>query len=253
MQIIDFIYSLPGLVWGSVWPQWSFSLVGFLLIYVLFRGFFIKRRVQSKTFTRKQFGYEVIFSILTLTFGNLIGNAIDYLISIGWASVSEAPVDGALFAQILFQFAVYFVLFDAYFYFLHRLMHSDYFYWIHKHHHRSITPNPLTAFSFHPLEALMTGGFVVIMVVLFDLHLYSIIAVNAYGVINSVIVHCGHEVYPSWWYKNKYSKYYISTTYHDVHHSTYNYNFGAFTTFWDRLFGTMHPSFDNGELKMDNG
>ncbi len=101
------------------------------------------------------------------------------------------------------QFFLYFVLFDIYFYFMHRLFHTKLLYWMHKYHHRSMAPDPLAAFSFHPLEGLLTGGFVPLMVLVFHLHIYAIIAATTYGVLNSVLIHSGHEIFPHGWYRKR--------------------------------------------------
>jgi lathosterol oxidase len=123
-------------------------------------------------------------------------------------------------------------------------MHTRALYWAHKVHHRSVAPDPLSAFSFHPLEGLLTGGFIVLMAIVFHVHVYTLIAANAYGIITSVLIHSGYEVFPRWWYENRLSRWYITPTFHDRHHSRFRYNFGGFLTVWDRLFGTTDPNFD---------
>jgi sterol desaturase/sphingolipid hydroxylase (fatty acid hydroxylase superfamily) len=89
------------------------------------------------------------------------------------------------------------------------------------------------------------------MVLLFNLHVYAIIAANLYGVISSVFVHSGHEIFPRSWYQKTVGRFSITPMYHDHHHTTYRYNYGAFTSIWDRLFHTMHPTFeaDYGKLQ----
>jgi Delta7-sterol 5-desaturase len=232
-------------VWGSIWHQWIFSLVAFALIYGAFRGYFRQRKIQGRPWSWKIFRYEVLFSALGLGIGGTcVGKLTGYLVDVGIASIDEGPVTLAALPTIAWQFALYVVLFDIYFYFLHRLMHTDLLWWIHRHHHVSESPDPLTAFSFHPVEAFITGGFVPLMLIFFNLHLASVIAVNLYGILNSVAVHSGHEIFPRWWYRGRISRFYISPMYHDRHHSLYHYNFGAFTNIWDRLFGTMAPSFE---------
>jgi len=75
--------------------------------------------------------------------------------------------------------------------------------------------------------------------------------VNFYGVLSSVLVHSGHEIFPRWWYrKGLPSKFYISPMFHDRHHTAYRTNFGAFTTIWDRIFGTVHPNLEADYMKL---
>jgi sterol desaturase/sphingolipid hydroxylase (fatty acid hydroxylase superfamily) len=34
-----------------------------------------------------------------------------------------------------------------------------------------------------------------------------------------------------------------TATSHNQHHRTFSYNYGLYTLFWDRLFGTLHPRY----------
>ena len=244
MIALGWIFFALEKTWGSVWPRWLVAGIGLVLIYGIFRRFFARRKIQhAKKWDWPQFGYEVLFSAFMLGIANFIGVAVRFLVDRGYARILTEPLSWSTLGTIAWQFAVYFVLFDIYFYFLHRLMHTKALFWVHKVHHRSKVPDPLTAFSFHPIEGLLTGGFVPLMVFFFDLHVYAIVIVNLYGVINSVLVHSGHEIFPRWWYRKSVSKWYLSPMFHDRHHIRWRHNFGAFTTIWDRLFGTMHPDF----------
>src|SRR5439155_26785987 len=72
--------------------------------------------------------------------------------------------------------------------------------------------------------------------------LYAIVAVNAYGIVNSLMLHSGREFFPARWYRGRLSRFYITPYYHDAHHQLYRCNFGAFTNIWDRVFGTVMPN-----------
>ena len=68
----------------------------------------------------------------------------------------STPIDWWLLAR---QFLVYFVLFDCYYYFLHRfLFHGSWGWKMHKVHHDSHVCAPSTGFSFHWFEGVVTGG-----------------------------------------------------------------------------------------------
>jgi len=34
-----------------------------------------------------------------------------------------------------------------------------------------------------------------------------------------------------------------ATTHHDLHHSSFHYNYGLYFTWWDRMMGTEHPAY----------
>ncbi len=251
MEILRFVGDMLVDAWDSVWPRWVFAAGGFVIIYLLFRRWFRHRRIQEKRITANQIGYEILHSILALSISNLIGIAVTLMVDNNYAKVLTQPVDLPTFWLIVGQFFLYFFLFDAYYYLLHRVMHTKALFWVHRYHHHTTNPNPLTAFSFHPVEALLTGGFVPLMILVFHFHVVAIISATTFGVVSSVIVHSGHEVFPRWWYKKgKLTRYYISPLFHDRHHVSFRHNFGAFTTIWDRVFGTVEPDFDDRYLAL---
>jgi len=144
------------------------------------------------------------------------------------------------------EFLVYFAAFDFYYYMLHRFfLHSKFGWWIHKHHHKSFFSAPSTGFSFHPLEALITGGFNPLLAYLLNFHQSTVIVCQVYGISNTIFVHLGYEIVPRWWYSSPFTRWYLSSVFHDVHHSKVHCNFGGFTTIYDYLFGTVHHDFEN--------
>lgn len=246
MEVLRFLGDMFVEAWESIWPRWAFAAGGFVVVYILFRAWFKRRKIQDKRITAHQIGYEVLYSVVTLSVTNLIGISIRLMVDAGYAEVLTRPIDGPTFGLIVGQFLLYFFLFDFYYYWLHRLMHTKVLFWVHRYHHHTTNPNPLTAFSFHPIEGLLTGGFVPLMILVFNFHVTAIIAATTFGVISSVLVHCGHEVFPRWWYKrNRISRFWISPMFHDRHHVSFRHNYGAFTTIWDRVFKTVEPTFDD--------
>lgn len=231
-----------GAVSGNIWPALLAAFIALFLIYVPFRKFFASRKVQPSPIDWRQLQYEVVFAILTLGAGVLTQLALQYLIQHKHATLLTTPLSSSIAALIVFQVVLYLALYDIYFYFLHRLFHIDLLYkTLHKYHHKTESPDPVTAFSFHPLEGVITGSFILVMVTCFDMHAYAIAIVGVFATLNSVMLHSGHEIFPSWWNRSRLAKYYITPTYHDRHHQLYRKNFGAFTNIWDRMFGTMDP------------
>src|SRR5262249_4624277 len=136
------------------------------------------------------------------------------------------------------EFAVYFFAFDLYFYLLHRVMHlRPVFHLVHSTHHRSTAPVPLTAFSFNPLEGMLTGGFLPLFLAAFEVHRGSLAIISTFQPLMSLFVHCGHEFFPRWWYRSPVTGWLLTPAFHDRHHSAVDCNYGGFTTLWDRVFG----------------
>lgn len=228
---------------GNIGEVWLMAAIVSALIFVVFRGFFRVRRIQATRFDWRIFLHEVVCSALTLgTSGLVIGLLWRTFRQGGQLSFTDGP---AAWWQIGLEFTVYFFAFDLYFYLLHRLMHVGPFYTlIHKTHHRSTAPYPLTAFSFNPIEGALTGGFLPVFLAAFEVHRESLALIGTFQPFMSMFVHAGHEIFPRWWYRSWLTKWFLTSMWHDQHHQLFDCNYGGFTTLWDRLFGSVSPSFE---------
>jgi len=223
------------------WWLWAFVASG--VVAGVLTGYFRARKIQPHGFRWPIFRHEIFFAALNLAASSfLLGGASKFLQHRGIITFNHQPASVWVVAA---EFTLYFFGFDAYFYWLHRLMHLEPIYtWVHKIHHRSISPNPLTTLSVNPLESLINGGFVPIFTALLTVHDTSMALIAPCNVIMGLYVHCGIEFFPRWWNKTWLTKWFITTTFHDQHHRYFKGNYGGYTTLWDRLCGTMRPSFE---------
>lgn len=224
----------------------SYWLIAFVvsgLVFGVVSGFFRARKIQPNGFNWRTFRNEAFFATLNVVIsGTLIGFITAKLTEHGFITYNTSPASAWVIAL---EFAAYFFLFDTWFYWLHRLMHVEPIYtYVHKLHHYSTAPNLLTTFSVNPLESLVNGGFVPLFVALFTLHEDTMKFVLPANVIMGVYVHSGYEFFPRWWNKTWATKWFITTTFHDQHHKYFRWNFGGYTTIWDRLCGTMRSKFE---------
>ena len=224
--------------------QWFVVGIVLLALHVVFRAFFYKRKVQQVPWDWKVFRHELLFSALTLSASAAtIGMTFGILRRHGLLSFAQGDVAWYVTAG---EFAVYFFAFDLYFYVIHRIMHLGPLYrLIHKTHHRSMAPNALTAFSFNPLEGILAGVFLPLFLATFEVHRSSMGWIAGFGPLMSMAVHSGHEIFPRWWYRTWATKWWLTPMFHDQHHQFFHCNYGGFTTIWDRLFGSMNPSFED--------
>jgi Delta7-sterol 5-desaturase len=239
----------------SIWKNPLISwLVLFLisgLLITVFRSFFRARKIQLNGFKWRTFRNEMFFGILNLALsGFLLGSVTAFLTNHGWVSFNKSP---AGWWVVALEYAGYFFAFDCYFYWLHRLMHVKPVYTaVHKLHHFSTSPNLLTTLSVNPLESLINGGFVPLFTALVTVHSATMALIVPTNIIMGLYVHSGYEFFPRWWNKSWATKWFITATFHDQHHKYFNFNYGGYTTIWDRLCGTMRPKFeaDFEQLKM---
>jgi Delta7-sterol 5-desaturase len=224
----------------------AFVVVGFILavMQVLFRS----RKIQPNGFKWRQVRNEIFFiTIGALLGGFFLGAFTKYMNQ--FVTFNSAP---ASWWVIFLEYSLYFVLFDTWFYWGHRLMHIEPVYTgVHKIHHFSTSPSILTTFSVNPLESLINGGFVPLFTALVTVHSTTMRFIVPTSIIMGLYVHSGYEFLPRWWNRTWWTKWFITATFHDLHHKHFTGNFGGFTTVWDRICGTMQPRYEAqfGRLK----
>ncbi|MEP0392095.1 MAG: sterol desaturase family protein [Erythrobacter sp.] len=219
------------------------ALTVFLLV---FRSWSDARRIQRKrSASRKDYIREVLSSFRTVlvfafvTLITLVGRELGLI---------EFKLDSAPLFTIAWQFALIVLVHDAYFYWIHRAMHTKALFKIaHLHHHKSRTPTPWTAYSFATLEAVVEAIYMPIFLIV-----TSAIGIQYAGlailfflwhmIIRNVMAHAGSELFPAGWVDNPLTSWISTTTHHDLHHSS-GYNYGFYFTFWDRMMGTEHPRY----------
>ncbi|MBB4859212.1 sterol desaturase/sphingolipid hydroxylase (fatty acid hydroxylase superfamily) [Novosphingobium chloroacetimidivorans] len=235
---------LQGLISGEQMLQvWLYLFLAAGLVAGIWTGFFKARKIQPRGFKWKILRNEALFAAVNLVItAFILGTTTEWLTARGWISFRSEP---AAWWVIALEYVLYFFAFDTYFYWLHRWMHKEPFYgWVHKIHHKSTSPNLLTTLSVSPLESVINGGFVPLFLALFTVHDATMALIAPTNVIMGLYVHSGYEFMPRWWNRSWLTKWFITATFHDQHHRYFTGNFGGYTTFWDRLCGTMRTKFE---------
>ena len=234
-------------------PQLAFWIIVLVVggaIGTLFQGYFAARKIQPRGFKLKQFGFEAMVAVISIAIsGPIIGGLTAYWTKIGWISVSNEQVS---WWMVAIEYVAYFLMFDTWFYWLHRWMHNEPMYkWIHKLHHKSTSPNLLTTLSVNPLESFINGGFVPIFLAVFPwTHQQAVALIVPTNIIMGLYVHSGYEFMPRWWNRTWLSKWFITATFHDHHHRYFTGNFGGYTTIWDRICGTVRKNWESDYVKI---
>ena len=133
---------------------------------------------------------------------------------------------------------------DAYFYWLHRLMHRPNWYWVHQRHHQFRRPTPWASFAFGPVEAFLLSWVVPLALCLFPLHPWTVLAFLWFMTVMNVIGHLGVELYPSGLLGRWGLRLLNTATHHGMHHGEFNCNYGFYFNSWDRWLGTNHPLYE---------
>ena len=129
------------------------------------------------------------------------------------------------------QFPLFIFFTDFCIYWIHRALHHPILYKrLHKPHHKWIMPTPFASHAFHPLDGYSQSVPYHLFPFIFPLQKFAYIALFTFIQIWTVMIHDGEYVANS--------PVINGAACHTMHHLYFNYNYGQFTTLWDRLGGS---------------
>lgn len=244
--------AMSGLVQTTV-QYLAITTVFFAVFWIALGDRLARRRISRKRWPKRaQVTREIVFSTASM----LIFLGVDLWVVFfnPWATsnmYTSVGQHGWLYYTMVLLLT--FALHDTYFYWAHRMMHHPRLYArFHKVHHESTDPTPFTAYSFHPLEAVMeglAGAALIPLYIVLPWH-SSIPVVWGLGqIFFNVIGHLGYEVYPSWWHRVPVLNQKTTATHHYLHHQMVGGNYGLYFRWWDKWCGT---EFKNYERKFDS-
>ena len=216
----------------------------FLFYYVIRKKSWRFKKIQINFPDQQDYLREFAYSVTT----TFVFAAVGYLMFLSpVVQYTKVYYSLADYGTAYFLLSIVWVIFlhDTYFYWMHRLMHYKLvFRIVHRVHHLSTNPSPWAAMAFHPLEAVIEAGILVIVPFLFPIHplaigifLLLMMAYNVYG-------HLGYELYPKGFSRSFIGKWINTSVNHNMHHQYVNGNYGLYFLFWDRLMGTIQPQYD---------
>lgn len=140
---------------------------------------------------------------------------------------------------ILIDFAALFMLMDlAMFIFHYAIHHSVIYKAIHRFHHHYTDPTPIDLFVLHPIETLGFGSLWLIIIASFNFNFYAVLIYLTVNVFFGIMGHLGIEPFPHSIRRVIPFRYLGTSTFHHNHHLNIHYNYGFYTTIWDKIFKT---------------
>lgn len=215
----------------------------YLVFWVIFFKKWEHRIIQRKLPERNNMLLEFRYSMSTVLIFALIGFGILNLKNAGYTLIYDKFAErGAVWFVV--SLVIMLLLHDAWFYWTHRLMHQPkIFRHVHLVHHRSTNPSPWAAYSFHPIEAIISAGIFILIVFTIPAHGSALFIFVIYMILRNVLGHLGIEFLPKNFITNRWINWHTTTTHHDLHHKNFNHNYGLYFTWWDKWFGTEHPNY----------
>jgi Delta7-sterol 5-desaturase len=248
---------MPGFV--EFWPRlvqvWEINFIvdamryvvpafGLALILKLFWNAGLReRKIQAREPTNADRRREILTSLRTVLVFSING-VLTYLGVVGGVMVLLGP-PGLHGIPYLVVSTIGLILFhDTYFYWTHRAMHHPkLFRWFHRTHHRSVAPTPFAAYAFDLPEAVVQSLIVPLWLLMVPMHPLGLFVFLAFMIIRNVMGHAGVELMPRGLADSRWFGWINATTHHDLHHSSFRYNYGLYFTWWDKLMGTEHPEY----------
>lgn len=221
-----------------------FGLMVNFVIYFCSLGLYL---FLTKFFASRAMGEDqpVLLSDILLSLVTVICNTLVFILGVvlwktGWISLNE----NRHWFGVLLEVLILTLIMDLLMYVFHRSVHFlRYFRKVHERHHEHESTNLLSLFVLHPIESI---GFGLMMLGVIWLVPFSAPGISLYLILNSLwgtIGHLNHSVLPESWLKVAKKGYLCTSEFHYLHHQNPNYNFGFYTSVWDAVFKTLHPSF----------
>lgn len=223
----------------------AFAFPFFIIFWIVGKKYFKKIRIQeTQRANLHHYKHDLGFSASTFLVFAVMDICLLYLDNKGYTQIYFGISDyGYLWLGISFLIVLF--IDDMFFYWSHRAMHMPRFYkFFHKVHHESTDPSPLTAFAFHPSEAVVEQMMGFILPFLLPLNFGVIIAWQIFSMFNNVLAHLGYEIYPKGWVKLPLLQFKTASTHHNMHHQLFNGNYALYFTWWDKWMGTEFKDYE---------
>lgn len=221
------------------------AAIFFLLFYVLIHDKVFYKKIQQKLPGLKDYAREIGYSIVTISIFAFVPLFILHYPAIAKHTTFYTSIEQHGWFYFFLAFPLMFFIHDAYFYWMHRLMHHKKLFRVfHLVHHQSTNPSPWAAYSFHPLEAIVEAGIFAVFLFTIPVHNLHLLIFFFLMIVYNVYGHLGYELYPKGFNKHWIGKWINTSINHNQHHQYFKGNYGLYFTIWDRAMGTLRKDYD---------
>ena len=152
----------------------------------------------------------------------------------GYSKMYDVTADGPGMWYNWLQFPLFLLFTDFSIYWIHRGLHHPLIYKsLHKPHHKWVMPTPFASHAFHPLDGYVQSLPYHIFPFIFPLQKLAYVGLFIFINIWTVMIHDGEYVSDN--------PIINGAACHSVHHLKFEFNYGQYTTAWDRIGGTYRP------------
>lgn len=234
--------------WLVLWLGGSFFylLFGFISYTVFFRlrkhTYFPKTiDPDNKRELWQQVKHEMFIALASIPFMASLMMPATVAVHRGYSKMYyEITEETGGWRWIAISSVIFFAVTDFSVYCLHRALHHPVVYkYVHKLHHTYKYTTPFSSHAFNPCDGFGQG--VSYYLVVFFLPIHHIQFVLMFLFVNFWTISIHDQV--------DFGGHFLNTTgHHTIHHEQFNYDYGQYSTVWDRLGGTYRPAEQTHEL-----
>ncbi|POS86697.1 hypothetical protein EPUL_001815 [Erysiphe pulchra] len=214
-----------------------FSTVSYLLV-------FDKTTFNHPKFLRNQIRMEIAQAVKAMPVISILTTPFFLAEVRGYSKLYENWSHEPFPYYNILQFPLFLLFTDFCIYWIHRGLHHPLIYKrLHKPHHKWIMPSPYASVAFHPLDGWAQSVPYHLFPFFFPLQKFCYLALFFFVQIWTIMIHDGEYVANS--------PIINGAACHTMHHLYFNYNYGQYTTLWDRICGSYRQP--NQELFKPEG
>ncbi|KAF2176259.1 hypothetical protein K469DRAFT_678885 [Zopfia rhizophila CBS 207.26] len=226
---------------------WVFGLVIYYIFATLSYIFvFDKATFNHPRYLKNQIRLEIRQTNTALPIMAIFTAPLFLLEVRGYSKMYDITEEGPGMWYNFFQFPLFICFTDFFIYWIHRGLHHPRVYKkLHKPHHKWIMPTPYASHAFHPFDGFSQSIPYHVFPFIFPLQKFAYVFLFVFINIWTILIHDGEYVADN--------PIINGAACHTMHHLYFNYNFGQFTTLWDRFGGSYRKPNDElfqKELKM---
>jgi lathosterol oxidase len=227
-------------------PVYSLPITFLILLAIMLIRYFVlvggaywlsqkfgSHRIETVEISKTQVRRDIYWSIVSTIIFAISGTILIRLWQMGKIAIYlEANKFG--WAYLVISLPLLLFLHDLYFYWTHKMLHRPFFFkHVHRIHHESRVPTAWTAFSFHPVEAIIQAIILPVLIFIVPVHIVVLMIFLTLMTMLGIINHLGYEFYPSRFRSQKPFSFIISATHHQAHHKRVHVNYGLYFNWWD--------------------
>ncbi|KAH7041126.1 uncharacterized protein B0I36DRAFT_379945 [Microdochium trichocladiopsis] len=208
---------------------WVFgTLLYFIFSTLSYYLIFDHAQMKHPKFLKNQISLEMKQAITSVPGMSLLTTPFWLLEVRGHTKLYDTSADGPGVWYDYLQFPFFLLFTDACIYLIHRGLHHPLVYkHLHKPHHKWIVPTPFASYAFHPVDGWLQSLPYHFFPALFPLNKYASVFLFVFVNFWTILIHDGEYMANS--------PIINGAACHTLHHLYFNYNYGQYTTLWDRL------------------